>query len=270
MKNEINLEKDFADAKAVCASKMLKNNRSFIEFCNARTQAFVKNYMKDPTWDWNFNQDDIEYAKDHAFDAWYKKIDIRDYFVDAGLLKKLLAGLSADEIKVLLCSEMGVFYDAFTKEQQKDWAEEAHEDDLCEETPEKGVTNKGKKDVDPGKAFKEALDAACGFHDGRAAQQNTKKSSEHCENSKIGEEKGKEEVKDKKEDKDSNFDSDGDFLCADLKDLIDSLHENISSLTEELKGILSEEDDEEDEEEGEKEDATKKKGKEKKDENQGN
>lgn len=268
MKNEIDLEKDFADAKAVCASKMLKNNRSFIEFCNARTQAFVKNYMKDPTWDWNFNQDDIEYAKDHTFDAWYKKIDIRDYFVDAGLLKKLLAGLSADEIKVLLCSEMGVFYDAFTKEQQKDWVEENPEtkDNLCEEAPKESMTEKEKKSIDPEKAFKEALDAACGFHNGKAAQKNTKKPAEHCENNKIGTKKSNESADGEKEDKDSNFDSDGDFLCADLKDLIDSLHENISSLTEELKGILSEED----EEEGEKEDAMKKKGKEKKDENQGN
>lgn len=265
MRNEIDLEKDFADAKAVCASKMLKNNRSFIEFCNARTQAFVKNYMKDPTWEWNFNQDDIEYAKDHIFDDWYKKVDIRDYFTDAGLLKKLLAGLSADEVKVLLCSEMWVFYDAFTKDQQKDWAEEATEDDSCEEAPKESAAETRKKDIDPAKAFKEALDAACGFHDGKAAQKNTEESAEHCKNDEIGAKKSKEDSAGDKNEEDSNFDKDGDFLCADLKDLIKSLHGNINSLTEELKGILSEEEDDDGEEDEEKE-TPKKKGKEKKDE----
>lgn len=265
MRNEIDLEKDFTDAKAVCASKMLKNNRSFIEFCNARTQAFVKNYMKDPTWEWNFNQDDIEYAKDHVFDAWYKKIDIRDYFTDAGLLKKLLAGLSADEVKVLLCSEMWVFYDAFTKDVQKDYAEEVKdEDEKCEEAPEENKTDIGAKNPDPAKAFKDALDAACGLLDGKAAKKDTEKSAEHCENGKAGAEKGKENTDKDGDEEDSNFDKDGDFLCADLKDLIKSLHGNINSLTEELKDLLSEEEDDEEEDD---EEEAKKKGKYKKDEN---
>lgn len=266
MKNEIDLEKDFADAKAVCASKMLKNNRSFIEFCNARTQAFVKNYMKEPTWEWNFNRDDIESAKELTFDAWYKKIDIRDYFLDAGLLKKLLAGLSADEIKVLLCSEMWVFYDAFTKDVQKDWAEEVKdEEEKYEESPKENKTDKGTKNPDPAKAFKDALDAACELLDGKAAQKNTEESVEHCKNDEIGAKKSKKDSVGDKNEEDSNFDEDGDFLCADLKDLLKSLHGNINSLTEELKGILSEEEDDDGEEDEEKE-TPKKKGKEKKDE----
>lgn len=270
MRNEIDLEKDFADAKAVCASKMLKNNRSFIEFCNARTQAFVKNYMKDPTWEWNFNRDDIESAKELTFDAWYKKIDIRDYFLDAGLLKKLLAGLSADEIKVLLNSEMWVFYDAFTKDVQKDYAEEAKDEkEKCEESLEESEADKNEKNPNPAKAFKDALDAACGFLDGKAAQKNTEKPAEHCENDKIGARKGKENTSKDEDEEDLNFDEDGDFLCADLKDVIKSLHENINSLTEELKGILSEEESNDEEEEEEKEEP-RKKGKEKKDENKSN
>lgn len=264
MKNEIDFEKDFADAKAACASKMLKNNRSFIEFCNARTQAFVKNYMKEPTWEWNFNRDDIESAKELTFDAWYKKIDVRDYFLDPGLLKKLLAGLSADEVKVLLCSEMQVFYDAFTKDTQENRVEEAPKDGLCEESPKEDTVG-----PDQTKIFKEALDAACGLRSDKAAQRNTEEFPEHRENGKIGTEKGNENTDVEEDYEDSNFDDDGDFLCADLKDLFESLHGNIDSLTKELRGFLSEEKGKEETQKDEKKDL-KKKGKEKKDEDKGN
>lgn len=260
MRNEIDPEKDFAEAKAMCASKMIKDNRSFIEFCDARTQAFVKNYMKDPSLEWDFSHDDIEYAKNHPFNDWYKKIDIRDYFVDANLLKKLLAGLSADEVKVLLYGEMEIFYDAFTKDVWKDG------DGPCEEFPKENEMKTEKSEAekcetgidDAAKVLKKALDAARGFHDGKAAQQNTGKSAEHRENDEIATGKGKEKCKNA--DLDGDLDGDDDFLCADLKDVVDSLYENIGALAKELKDILSEDKNEEG--------APKKKEEEKENENQ--
>lgn len=271
MRNEIDPEKDFAEAKAMCASKMIKDNRSFIEFCDARAQAFVKNYMKDPSWEWDFSHDDIEYAKHHAFDDWYKKIDIRDYFVDSSLLKKLLAGLSADEVKVLLYSEMEIFYDAFTKDAREDRAKDAWKDfdGPCEEFPKENETKteKCEKGIDDAaKALKKALDAARGFHDGKAAQQNAEKSAEHRENDENVTGKGKEKCKnadldgDMGGDLDGDLNNDDDFLCADLKDVVDSLYENIGALAKELKDILSEDKNEEE--------APKKKEEEKKNENQ--
>ena len=198
---EIDLENDFANAKSTCASKMLKDNRSFIDFCNARTWAFIKNYMKDPEQEWNFGREDVEYAKKHSFVAWYGKIDVRDYFADAGLLNKLLAGLSADEIKILLYGEMLVFYHAFSKDARKDGAEGEPKDGVCDKNPQKEDEAAAAKREEQG----EDRDAGLGG------------------------------------DLDGDLDDDGEFLCADLKELVDSLRGNIGVLAKELKSILSEE-----------------------------
>lgn len=270
MKTEIDLEKDFVDAKAVCANKMIKNNRSFLAFCDARTKAFVKNYMKEPTWEWNFCQDDIEAAKRLTFDAWYKKVDVRDYFLDSTLLKDLLAGLSADEVKVLLYSEMKLFYDAFTKEEQKNWVEkdpDRLEEEKCEECGKEEEEAEDKKedkkeDKNASQLFTDALNKALnmakGAADGRAAR-DALNSMKHCGDDLFCEEDGSEDEDSEKEDE--HYDNDGDFMCADLKDLFKSLHNNIDSLIKELKDIIAEED--------KKEEESKKKGKKKKNEDQG-
>lgn len=220
---EIDLENDFANAKSTCASKMLKDNRSFIDFCNARTWAFIKNYMKDPEQEWNFGREDVEYAKKHSFDAWYGKIDVRDYFADAGLLNKLLAGLSADEIKILLYGEMLVFYHAFNKDARKDGAEGEPKDGVCDKNPQK-----------EDEAETHGKCAACGFHAAQAAQAAQAAAAKR-------EEQGEDRDAGLGGDLDGDLDDDGEFLCADLKELVDSLRGNIGVLAKELKSILSEE-----------------------------
>ena len=112
---EVITDEKYAGKAATCISKMLEGNASTVALKKARSKAFVSEYMQNPEWDWRFTRGDIESAKNNTFVDWLDKIDVRDYFSNDALLKELLTGLSADELKVLLSDEMENYYDTFRK-----------------------------------------------------------------------------------------------------------------------------------------------------------
>ena len=112
---EVITDEKYAGKAATCISKMLEGNASTVALKKARSKAFVSEYMQNPEWDWRFTRGDIESAKNNTFVDWLDKIDVRDYFSNDALLKELLTGLSAEELKVLLSDEMENYYDTFRK-----------------------------------------------------------------------------------------------------------------------------------------------------------
>ena len=115
MENNIFSDPELNEDVAICLHKISNNNKSFAALRNARARAFVAKYMADPEWFWAFKEKDRKAASDLSFADWLKTIDVRDYFVGSDLSDKLLEGMSANEVKLVLADEMRLYYDAFRK-----------------------------------------------------------------------------------------------------------------------------------------------------------
>lgn len=115
MEENIFSDPELNEDVAICLHKISNNNKSFAALRNARARAFVAKYMADPEWSWAFKEKDMKAVSDLSFADWLKTIDVRDYFVGSDLSDKLLEGMSANEVKLVLADEMMLYYDAFKK-----------------------------------------------------------------------------------------------------------------------------------------------------------
>ena len=113
MKKEIFSDPEYDKELAICLHKITSDNKSFTALREARSEAFVTQYMAEPGWTWKFKEKDMKSAADLLFPEWLKIVDVRDYFVNSKLLNDLLEEMSASEIKLVLVDEMKIYYDAF-------------------------------------------------------------------------------------------------------------------------------------------------------------
>ena len=113
MKKEIFSDPEYNEELAICLHKITSDNKSFTALREARSEAFITQYMAEPGWTWKFKEKDMKSAADLLFPEWLKTVDVRDYFVNSKLLNDLLEEMSASEIKLVLADEMKIYYDAF-------------------------------------------------------------------------------------------------------------------------------------------------------------
>ena len=113
MKKEIFSDPEYNEELAICLHKITSDNKSFTALREARSEAFITQYMAEPGWTWKFKEKDMKSVADLLFPEWLKTVDVRDYFVNSKLLNDLLEEMSASEIKLVLVDEMKIYYDAF-------------------------------------------------------------------------------------------------------------------------------------------------------------
>lgn len=116
MRKEIFSDPEYNEDLAICLHKMTSDNKSFAALREARTKAFVTQYMADPEWSWKFKERDMKAANNLSFPDWLKTVDVRDYLIKSDLSDKLLEDMSANEVKIILADEMRLYYDAFRED----------------------------------------------------------------------------------------------------------------------------------------------------------
>ena len=145
MIKEIFSDPEYNEDLAICLHKMMSDNKSFAALREARTKAFVTQYMADPEWSWKFKERDVKAAKHLSFPDWLKTVDVRDYLVKSDLSDKLLEDMSANEVKIILADEMRLYYDAFREDAGHPTSEgkenSDYDGDFCEKL-KSGKSNK--------------------------------------------------------------------------------------------------------------------------------
>ena len=136
MKEELTLDGRFSNDEKTVAEKLLRGGLSADAIAKPRKEAFMAQYMINPSWTWRLKKEDIILAKTASFSDWMEKIDVRDYFVNEKVRDDLLKSYSANELKILLAGEMREYYSAFAAKDEEDEKAEKEEAEEKEEEEE--------------------------------------------------------------------------------------------------------------------------------------
>ena len=133
MKEELTLGGRFSNDEKTVAEKLLRGGLSADAIAKPYKEAFMAQYMMNPSWTWRLKKEDVSLAKTASFSDWMEKIDVRDYFVNEKVRDDLLKSYSANELKILLAGEMREYYSAFAAKDEE--GEKAEEEEEEEEEP---------------------------------------------------------------------------------------------------------------------------------------